>query len=255
MEYKTIIVEEKDKAGRITFNLPPLNILNIAMMKEINAALEGFAGKNLRAVVLAAEGKAFSAGVDVSEHTADKVGEMIDVFHGIFTNLGKIECPTVALVKGAALGGGCEVASFCDIIIASEKAKFGQPEIKVGVFPPVACAIFPRILGPRKGMELLLTGDTIRAAEAKELGLVNHVLPIDTFDEEAEKWLAEKLASNSAVVLRYTKKACLEGATKNYGEAIKAIEALYLDGLMKTADANEGLTAFLEKRKAEWKDE
>jgi cyclohexa-1,5-dienecarbonyl-CoA hydratase len=173
MEYKTIIVEEKEMIGRITFNFPPLNVLNIEMMKEINQALKDFQSKNLKVLILNANGKAFSAGVDVSDHTKEKVNEMIQVFHEIFTNLHKINAPTVALVNGAALGGGCEVATFCDIVIASEKAKFGQPEIMVGVFPPVAAAIFPKLMWSKKALELMLTGQTLRANEAKELGLVS----------------------------------------------------------------------------------
>ncbi len=255
MEYKSIVVREKDGIGRITFNRPPVNILDIAMMKEINHALRDFQERTLKALIIDAEGKAFSAGVDVSDHTAEKVGEMIRVFHEIFTNLLKIKAPTVALVKGAALGGGCEVALFCDMVIASERAKFGQPEIKVGVLPPVAAAIFPRLIGSKKALELLLTGETIRANEAKELGLVNHVLPVENFEEEAERFITEKLASNSAVVLQLTKKAFLEGATKNYPEAIREIEDIYLNELMKTKDANEGLAAFMEKRQPVWKDE
>ena len=253
MTYKTIIVEERDMIGRITFNNLPLNILNIEMMKEINQALKGFQSKNLKVLILNANGKAFSAGVDVSDHTKEKVGEMIHVFHEIFTNLNKINSPTVALVNGAALGGGCEVATFCDIIIASEKSKFGQPEIKVGVFPPVAAAIFPKLMWSKKALELIVTGDVISAEEAKELGLVNHILPVENFDEDAEKIITEKLASNSAIVLQLTKRAFMEGATRNYSESIKEIENIYLNELMKTSDANEGLAAFLEKRQPVWK--
>ena len=255
MDYKTIVVEEKDMIGRITFNFPPLNVLNIEMMKEINQALKDFQSKNLKVLILDANGKAFSAGVDVSDHTKDKVAEMIQVFHEIFTNLHKINAPTVALVNGAALGGGCEVATFCDIVIASEKSKFGQPEIMVGVFPPVAAAIFPKLMWSKKALELMLTGETLRANEAKELGLVNHILPVESFEEEAEKFVNEKLANNSAVVLQLTKRAFMEGATQNYGEAIKKIEDIYLNELMKTNDANEGLAAFLEKRPPIWKNE
>jgi len=253
MGYKTIVVEEKNLIGRITFNSPPLNILNIEMMKEINQALKSFQSKNLKVLIFNANGKAFSAGVDVSDHTKEKVKEMIQVFHEIFTNLHKINAPTVALVNGAALGGGCEVATFCDIVIASEKSKFGQPEIKVGVFPPVAAAIFPKLMWSKKALELMLTGETLRANEAKELGLVNHTLPVENFEAEAEKFITEKLASNSAVVLQLTKRAFMEGATQNYGEAIKKIEDIYLNKLMKTNDANEGLSAFLEKRSPVWK--
>ena len=255
MDYKTIIVEEKDMIGRITFNNLPLNILNIEMMKEINEALKDFQSKNLKILILNANGKAFSAGVDVSDHTKEKVGEMIQVFHEIFTNLYKINVLTVALVNGAALGGGCEVATFCDIVIASEKSKFGQPEIKVGVFPPVAAAIFPKLMWSKKALELLVTGDVIVADEAKELGLVNHILPVENFDEEAEKLVTEKLASNSAIVLQLTKRAFMVGATQNYSESIKKIEDIYLNELMKTSDANEGLAAFLEKRQPIWKNE
>jgi len=255
MNYKTIIVEEKDLIGRITFNNQPLNILNIEMMKEINQALKDFQGKTLKVLIFDANGKAFSAGVDVSDHTKEKVNEMIQVFHEIFTNLYKINAPTVALVDGAALGGGCEVATFCDIVIASEKSKFGQPEIKVGVFPPVAAAIFPKLIWSKKAFELLVTGDIISANEAKELGLVNHILPVDNFEAEAEKLVTEKLASNSAIVLQLTKRAFMEGATQNYSESIKKIEDIYLNELMKTNDANEGLAAFLEKRQPVWKNE
>jgi len=255
MDFKKIIVYEKDMIGRITLNDPPLNILNIKMMKEINQALKDFQGKNLKVLILNANGKAFSAGVDVSDHTKDKVEEMIKVFHEIFTNLQKISAPTVALVNGAALGGGCEVATFCDIVIASEKSKFGQPEIKVGVFPPVAAAIFPKLMWSKKALELLITGDVIGVNDAKELGLVNQILPVDSFDEQADKLVTEKLASNSAVVLQLTKRAFIEGATQNYSESIKKIEDIYLNELMKTNDANEGLSAFLEKRQPIWKNE
>lgn len=255
MDYKTIVVEEKDGIGRITLNKPPLNILDIEMMKEMNAALKSFQGANLKVLILNANGKAFSAGVDVTDHTAEKVGEMIEVFHGIFSNMLSIKAPIVALVNGAALGGGCEVATFCDIVIASEKSKFGQPEIMVGVFPPVAAAIFPRIIGHKKGLELLLTGATILAPEAKDVGLVNHVLPVENFEEEAEKFLNESLADKSAVVLQMTKRAFIEGSNGTYSEAIKRIEAIYLNELMKTKDTNEGLAAFLEKRKPVWKHE
>lgn len=255
MEYKTIVVKEEDMIGRITFNKPPFNILDIEMMKEINTALEEFQKRNLKALILDANGKAFSAGVDVSDHTKDKVNDMIAIFHAIFTNLNKISAPTIALVNGAALGGGCEVATYCDIVLASEKAKFGQPEIKVGVFPPVAAAIFPKLIWSKKALELILTGETIRANEAKDLGLVNHVLPVEDFELKADTFINEKLAGSSAVVLQLTKKAFLEGATANYSESIKAIEDIYLKELMTTSDAKEGLSAFLEKRRPVWKNE
>jgi cyclohexa-1,5-dienecarbonyl-CoA hydratase len=253
LDYKNINVEEKDMIGRIIFNRPPLNVLNIEMMKEINQALKNFQNRSLKVLIIAADGKAFSAGVDISDHTKEKVNEMIQDFHDIFTNLLKIKAPTVALVNGAALGGGCEVAMFCDIVIASEKSKFGQPEIKVGVLPPVAAAIFPKLMWSKKALELIVTGDVIKADEAKDLGLVNHILPVENFETEAEKFITEKLASNSAVVMQLTKRAFIEGATQNYSISIKKIEDIYLNELMKTDDANEGLAAFMEKRQPVWK--
>jgi cyclohexa-1,5-dienecarbonyl-CoA hydratase len=253
MEFKTILIEEKDLIGKIIFNTPPLNILNIEMMIELNQAITYFKNKNLKLLVIAANGKAFSAGVDVSDHTKEKVNEMIKVFHKIFTNLSDISAPILALVNGAALGGGCEIAMFCDIVIASEKSKFGQPEIQVGVFPPIAAAIFPKLIFPKKALELMVTGEIISAKKAQELGLINHVFPVDTFEDEVETFITEKIANNSAIALQLTKKAFLEGVTHKYSDAIANIEDIYLKKLMKTYDANEGLTAFLEKRKPDWK--
>ena len=255
MEYNTIIVDERDLVGRITFNRPPVNILNIEMMREINDALKSFQVRKLRVLVLDANGKAFSAGVDVSDHMGGKADEMIRVFHAIFHNMSMIEAPIVALVKGAALGGGCEVVAFCDLVLASDRAKFGQPEIKVGVFPPVAAAIFPKIMPYKRALELLLTGDIIKADEARNLGLVNQIFPFDTFEADAERFIREKIACNSAVVLRLTKKAFVEGASNNYHEAMVKIEDIYLSELMLSKDANEGLKAFIEKRPPKWIDE
>ncbi len=253
VEYKNIILKKEMNTARIILNRPPLNVLNIEMMREINQALESLQNDvQLKVVVIAAQGKAFSAGVDVSDHTGEKVREMIHVFHKIFENLNRIDAPTIALVNGAAFGGGCEVASFCDLVIASEKAKFGQPEIKVGVFPPIAAIMFPRMMGLKKAMELILTGETIRANEAKEIGLVNAVLPAESFEEESEA-IINKITSLSSIVLQLTKRSVYEPLGSSYKDAIKIIENIYLNQLMMTEDANEGLKAFLEKREPVWK--
>lgn len=253
MEFKNIHVKVDDGIGEIIFDRPPLNVLNIEMMKEINQALKQFiSDQSLKLVILSGAGKAFSAGVDVSEHTKDMVNEMITVFHKIFHNLNEIKVPTIAAVNGAALGGGCEVAIFCDIIIASEKAKFGQPEIKVGVFPPLAAIMLPRLMDQKKALELILTGDIITAHEAKSLGLVNHVLPIEEFEDKKSEFI-KKFTSLSGAVLKITKKSMYQTFGLNYQEAIKSVEDLYLNELMNTDDANEGLQAFLEKREPIWK--
>jgi cyclohexa-1,5-dienecarbonyl-CoA hydratase len=160
---------------------------------------------------------------------------------------------SVASVQGAALGGGCELALYCDLVLASEKAKFGQPEIQVGVFPPIAALIFPRITGRKKALELILSGETINAPEALSLGLINKVVPNETLEQELEKFCG-KFLSQSGLVLTLTKKAFNAGLMDKQDQGLKAIEKIYLQELMKTQDAEEGLKAFLEKRKPVWKE-
>jgi cyclohexa-1,5-dienecarbonyl-CoA hydratase len=255
MEFQHITFEKRDGVAWLTLNKPPLNVLDIAMMREINAALEGLDGDPAVKVLVfeAAEGsKAFSAGVDVSEHTADQVGEMIEVFHRIFRLLDGLEIPTVAVVGGAALGGGCELVLFCDMVIASERASFGQPEIQVGVFPPIAVVALPGIIGPKKALEMVLIGDRMRAAEAERLGLVNRVVPPEELRATADEFVG-KLTKLSGVVLRLTKRALRVGGVGGFAEGLAAVEELYLGPLMATEDAHEGLAAFLEKRAPEWK--
>lgn len=253
MEYKNIHVNIANQMGEIIFDRPPLNVLNIEMMREISHALKEFSSNhNIKLITITGSGKAFSAGVDVGEHTKEKVKEMIEAFHEIFHNLLKIQVPTVALVNGAALGGGCEVATFCDIVIASERAKFGQPEIKVGVLPPIAAIMFPKLIDRKKAFELILTGDTITASEAKSIGLVNQVFSVDEFEEKSNEFI-KKFTSLSNVVLKITKNSINKSIGLDYVDALKNIEDMYFNELMNTEDANEGLQAFLEKRKPEWK--
>jgi cyclohexa-1,5-dienecarbonyl-CoA hydratase len=256
MSFEYICFDVSDGAARLTLNKPPLNVLNIAMMREINTALEEVSDDpGVKVLVFeAAEGsKAFSAGVDVSEHTADKVEEMIGVFHRIFRLLDELEVPTVAVVGGAALGGGCELVLFCDMVIASERASFGQPEIQVGVIPPIAVVALPGIIGPKKALEMVLIGDRIRAAEAERLGLVNKVVPPEELQATADEFVS-KLARLSGAVLRLTKRAVRLGSVGRFADGLAAVEELYLGPLMHTEDAHEGLAAFMEKRAPVWKD-
>lgn len=256
MGFEHITFEKQNGVARLTLNKPPLNVLDIAMMREINAAMGGLdSDPSVKVLVIeAVEGsKAFSAGVDVADHTADKVEEMIEVFHDIFRRLDQLELPTVAVVGGAALGGGCELVLFCDMVIASEKATFGQPEIQVGVFPPLAVAALPGIIGPKKTLEMVLIGDRIRAAEAERLGLVNKVVPPEELQAVADEFVG-KLAKLSGAVLRLTKRAVRVGSAGDFADGLVAVEELYLGPLMETEDAHEGLAAFIEKRSPVWKD-
>ncbi|MBW2025075.1 MAG: enoyl-CoA hydratase/isomerase family protein [Deltaproteobacteria bacterium] len=242
MSYQFIKTEFQDGLGKIILNRPPLNILNIAMMEEINDVLRSLQdNKDLKLLLFAAEGKCFSAGVDVGEHMGDQAPKMIEVFHGMFRLMDSLGAPTAASVFSSCLGGGCELAIFCDVVIAAVNAKFGQPEIQVGVFPPIAAQLMPRIMGRKAAMDLILTGRIVSAEEALGMGLVNKVVPPDELE--------------SATVLRLTKKAIMKGLRDDLEPSLKVIEDIYLNELMKTADANEGLKAFLEKRKPEWKNQ
>src|SRR5208282_1285595 len=252
-ENRSIICAIESGVARITLNQPPLNIIDIPMLEEIHSALARIHSENeVKVLVIDHQGKAFSAGVSIRDHTPDKVSDMIEKFHGMFRLLHSLALPTLALVDGMALGGGCELATFCDMVIASERATFGQPEIKVGVFPPVAAVIFPHLVGRNRALELLLTGEVIDAAEAKAMGLINKVFPTQEFHQKADEFIG-KLTSLSAPVLKLTKRAVDRGLYANISEAITSVEELYLGELMQTEDAHEGLNAYLEKRKPTWK--
>jgi cyclohexa-1,5-dienecarbonyl-CoA hydratase len=251
MAYEHIKLAVADGVATLTLCREPLNVLNIAMMKEMNQALDSLSPAGLKVLLIQAEGKAFSAGVDVGEHLGDQVHEMIEVFHGIFRRMEKLGVVTVASVQGAALGGGCELAAYCDLVVASAKAKFGQPEILVGVFPPVAALVFPRQMGYKKALELIVTGDVIGAEEAKAIGLVNQVVAPEEL-AEATSTLVGKLVNLSGLVLSLTRKAVVQGLMDKKEQGLQVIEKIYLDELMPTADAEEGLRAFLDKRKPQW---
>lgn len=255
MSYKHIEATMKDGLGTITFNRPPVNVLNIAMMEEVNQVLDEWKGqKDLKLVLFDAKGKCFSAGVDVGEHMGDLAPRMIGAFHGMFRRMAAVGVPTVASVYGSCLGGGCEVAVFCDLVIASEDAKFGQPEIQVGVFPPIAALVMPRIMGQKAAMELILSGKIISAQEAKDLGLVNQVVNKEDLAAATEAFVKPYLKL-SAEVIRLTHKAVVSGLMDPMEPALQAIEEIYLKELMNTADAQEGLKAFLDKRKPQWRNE
>jgi cyclohexa-1,5-dienecarbonyl-CoA hydratase len=255
MGFNLIVFEKKDKTARITLNVPPSNWLTIAMMKEINAALyEVKKDASIQILIFDHAGdKAFCDGAAVEDHVEEKVDEMIETFHGMFRIMADMDVLTVCVVNGRSLGGGCELMSFCDIVVASEKAKIGQPEIAVGVFPPVAAAWFPKIIGLKKTYELLLTGKIIGAKEAEAMGLVNVVLPVENFKEAVDKFLTDFLNKSKPVAM-WTKRAVNAGLNLGFQEALKASEMIYLKDCMATEDAKEGIKAFLEKRKAVWKD-
>lgn len=246
-------VSEGDGLARITLDRPPVNVLTTSMMRELSAALRRVtADSSVRVVRLDAVGKAFSAGVDVGDHLGDRLPAMMDALSDLFAAFASVPQPIVAVVDGAALGGGLEVVLGCDLVIASEKATFGQPEIKLGVFAPPATVLLPRRIGAGPATRMLLTGDTVSALEAKRLGLVNEVFAVDGFESAAHAWI-DKLLALSGAALVLAKRALRESSGLPAGEAHERLHDIYMYDLMATNDAHEGLRSFVEKRPAVWK--
>jgi len=250
---KFVQVGVADGLATLYLNRPPLNVLDLAMMEEMDGALAALAADaTVRLLMVAAAGeKAFSAGVEVSDHTPDKVDRMIGIFHSVIRRIEAFPVPTLAAVNGAALGGGLEVALACDMIVAAAGAKLGQPEIKLAVFPPVAAVLLPRLLPPAKAHEMLYGGGVITSEEALQFGLVNRVFPRDGFIAAVSAFSAPFLEL-SAAALRTTRRAVRMADSRSFAAALTEVETLYLRELMATHDAKEGLDAFLTRRKPVW---
>ena len=254
-EFQHIKFNIADRIARITLARPPLNIMNIAMMRELLGAVNECAQqREIAAIVFdaAAGSTAFSAGVAVEDHVPERVFQMLDTFHSIFRSLQQASKPTVAVVDGPALGGGCELILACDVVVASDRSRFGQPEIKLGVFPPIAAIFLPRIIGEKRAAELIFTGELIEPDEALRLGLVNYVVPPERLETKTDELLG-KLRELSTSSLAMTRAALDIAMRKNFESLLQEIENLYLHELMRTADADEGVRAFMEKRKPEWR--
>lgn len=251
--YESIDYQVSDGLVRIELRRPPHHVLDIATMAELDRAVTAAAAEPTAKLLLitAAGDKVFSAGVDVLDHTPDKVVEMIDTFHGLLKRVLVFPLPTIAVLNGSAIGGGCELALACDMIVAKEGAKIGQPEIKLGVFPPIAAILLPKLVSASRAAELLFGGGLIDAAEAKAYGMVNNVYPAASFAEDCRKFV-DQFLSLSRVALTYTKRAIREASGKPFFEALSDVEQIYLKELMATADAVEGLNSFIEKRKPVW---
>ena len=251
--YQFITATVADGLATLTIARAPLNVLDIATMEEMDAALDVLAADpSVRLLKLAAAGeKAVTAGVEVADHTPDKVDRMIEIFHAVIRKIEAFPVPTLAAVHGAALGGGLEVALACDMIVAAAGAKLGQPEIRLAVFPPVAAVLLPRLLPPAKANELLYGGGVITAEEGLQYGLVNRVFPRESFAAEAAAF-AKPFLGLSRAALASTKKAIRLAAGASFFERLAPVEKIYLSELMETADAKEGLEAFLAKRTPVW---
>ena len=248
-----VLVEKKERVGRITWDRPPLNVLDVALLRELDHALANCAiepGVDI-VVLLGAGERAFSAGVDIRDHTIEKVPEMLDVVHGVIRKLLALPQVTIAAVRGVCLGGGCEIASSCDLIVASEESSFGTPEIFVGCYPPVALARFSSLIGYHRAAEMILTGRRFSAREAQAMGLINRVFGAAEFDDGL-KALLDELLGKSGAVLRLTLKGLRQLSLQDFNQALKRSEEIYCRDLLQTQDVAEGVAAFLEKRQPKW---
>lgn len=232
--------------ARIALDRPPLNILDIATSRLLEAACRrAAADRSVRVVVLSGRGKCFSAGVDIADHKPGRVRGMLKAFHGAVRALHGLPQPTVAQVHGHCLGGGMELALACDFVVASRGSVFGQPEIRLACFPPVAAVLLPGRVGAARANELLMLGGTISAARAREWGLVNAI------GRSAEP-LVRQLLGLSGAALKATKAAIRVATAGEFERALKETEKVYLENLARTRDMGEGVEAFLEKRRPRW---
>lgn len=249
-----IAATARDGVLEILLDGPPGNILDRAACAEIAGALrDRGSDPALRAILLRSAGKHFSFGASVPEHTAAEVAKFLPGFHALFRTLLESGVPTVAAVRGLCLGGGCELALACDFVVAEESASFGVPEIQLGVFPPVACLLLPWRAGGGAALDWILTGRRVPAPEAARAGLVTRLCPDGGLDAAVGALLAGELGPLSGSSLRIAGRAARAPLLRAVREELPRLEALYLNELMATKDANEGIQAFLEKRKPAWR--
>jgi cyclohexa-1,5-dienecarbonyl-CoA hydratase len=252
-DLKHLKFEQTGGVARITLNRPKFNMMDIAMMDEINNLLESFVSdQDLKCVVIDAEGKHFCTGVEVADHKPDKVDDMVATFNRIFELLGQIDVPVIAAVQGFCLGGGMELAIACDVIVADKGATFGQPEIKVGFFPPYAAIRLPQLVGPAKAVEICTTGKFYSAQESQTLGMVAHVAEEGLLGEGVEN-IVKEIQANSPLIIRLNKRAVRQHLGMDFKQALEGVSDLFLNTMMKTEDTLEGIASYEEKRKPVWK--
>jgi cyclohexa-1,5-dienecarbonyl-CoA hydratase len=250
--FTRIALDDRSPVARILLRNPSLNVIDIAMMEELSQALVGIEERpEISVVVISGEGKAFSAGVDVAAHTPDQVAQMLEKFHRVIRALVGSKKVTIASVDGHCLGGGAELAMVCDMVLTTASAEWGFPEIRLGCYPPVACAVLAAVVGQKRAAELILTGRTISGAEAAAMGLANRALPQEELTAAVDECVG-CLKELSPAALSATKKALYSWDSVHFDKGLARAEKIYLDELMKTEDAQEGICAFMEKRKPKW---
>ena len=239
--------------ARLTLQRPEHNLLNEQMLRELAAAIGMVAEHGaVKLIILEAAGKVFSAGVDIGEYTGERAFSMLDAFHSACIAMVEAPQPVLVVVDGAAIGGGAELVAYGDLVVATPRARFALPEITIGMFPPLASTMFPHIVGPKRALELVLTGEAISAERARDLGLVNRLVPESQL-QAAVNELIGKITAQSGAVLGMAKKAVLAGMGMSLRDSLRNSMNIFLNELYRLEDSQEGLRALLEKRKPQWK--
>ena len=248
-----IVTKVQPSVARISLRNPPLNVIDFAVMDELVQVISDIEARpDISAILISGNGGSFSAGVDVAAHTLDKVEAMLSKFYAVIRALVNTKKVTIAAVNGHCLGGGAELAMVCDLVYTTEDAQWGFPEIKLGCYPPVAVTALAALVGQKHAADLILTGRTISGSEAASIGLANRAVPKDQLEDVVEDAL-EHLSKLSPAALAITKEAIYAWDSIHFDKGLARAEKIYLDELMKTEDAREGINAFLEKREPQWK--
>lgn len=252
-EFQFVKVNVDGEVARLTLDRPDHNLLNERMLTEIAAGINTLGERaTIKLIVLDSAGKAFCGGIELGEYTQRRVFQLLDAFHAAFSAMLDTSKPVLVVVNGAAFGGGAELAALGDLVIATPKARFAQPEIRLGVFPPLAAAVLPYILGPKQALELVLTGEAMSAERARELGLVNWLVSEEELPQKVADVIA-RVTAQSGPVLTMAKKAILGSLGLPLRDGVRTSMKVFLNELADLEDSQEGLRALVEKRAPKWK--
>ena len=252
-DFKYIKFDHSTFVARITLNYPPYNVLTVPLMVELAQAIESLNGRaDVKCIMLDSSQKTFSAGISVEDSRPQRVFQTLEAFNRVFQAIGEISKPLIVVVNGPAIGAGSELVAFGDMVIATTNARFAQPEVKMGVFPPFAAILLPALIGPKKTYEMILTGQPLTAEEALALGFVNKVVSEADLPKAVNEVLA-RIGEFSGPVLEMTKRVIGSSIGKPLAEAMKQSQDIYLNQLYELQDVAEGLRAVVEKRKPVWK--
>jgi cyclohexa-1,5-dienecarbonyl-CoA hydratase len=252
--YRLIHVDTVNGVCRITLNRPPANVLSIEMMEDINRALDSLEyQRDVKLLVLVGSGKYFSAGFELADHLGDRAYVMLESFRRIVENLAKVDKPSLAVVAGSALGAGSMLAAACDMCLAGASARFGHPEIRGAMFNPVAAVLLPRMVGRKRAFDMILRGALLTAQEAERAGLITRAVPDERLEAEVAAAI-QRFQEGSAPVLQLARRAVAGGLDLPLPDAFNLAEDVYLNQLLATEDAEEGLRAVMEKRRPVWKE-